>query len=161
MQCNGTSRISIKTLHGRFEFKLQRFSQGWDYFCLTGQLEDGYISPGLREFSAYYSNRLSYQEVEKLIQRMSGEQLLSDQGIWGMVVDKAARLSQELKDEVEEVLQERSMPEVAEKVDIYHPQEPEVLLFDDGIQVREQKPFRDKSEGSSKNSRVGTDEVVG
>lgn len=127
---------------------------------LTGQLEDGYISPGLKEFSTYYSNRLSYQEVEKLIQRMSGDQLLSDQGIWGMVVDKAVEISQELKREVEEVNQKGSMPEVAEKVDIYHPEESEILLFDDGIQVREQKPFRDKSEASLKNSRVNTDVIM-
>ena len=139
---------------------MQRFSGGWDYFCLTKQLEDGYISPGLREFSAYYSNRLSYQEVEKLIKRISGEQLLSDQGIWGMVVDKAAEISQELKREAEEIIQKGSMPEVAEKVDIYHAEESEVLLFDDGIQVREQKPSRDKSEVSLKNSRVGTDVVM-
>ena len=42
---------------------------------------------------AYYSNRLSYQEVEDLITRISGEKLLSDQKIWQIVVNKAVEIS--------------------------------------------------------------------
>jgi len=48
---------------------------------LTQQLAEGYISPRLQELSAYY-NRLSYEEVEKLVERVSGAKLLSDQRSW-------------------------------------------------------------------------------
>ena len=44
---------------------------GVSYFELTQQLAEGYISPRLQEFSTYYSNRLSYEEVEKLVERVS------------------------------------------------------------------------------------------
>jgi len=54
--CNGTSPVFIKTLHG-FQFQLQKYQaqgQGLSYFELTNQLLEGYISPRLQEFSAYY-----------------------------------------------------------------------------------------------------------
>ena len=49
------------------------------------QLKEGYISPRLQELCAYYSNRVSYEEVAKLVERVSGERLLSDQKIWQIV----------------------------------------------------------------------------
>lgn len=64
---------------------------------LTQQLAEGYISPRLQELSAYYSNRLSYEEVEKLVERVSGSKLLSDQKIGQIVSDKAEKLSQEMQ----------------------------------------------------------------
>jgi hypothetical protein len=94
--CNGTSLVSIKTLHGKFKFQLQKYhaqGKGLSYFELTNQLAEGYISPRLQEFSAYYSNRLSYEEVEKLVGRVSGARLLSDQKIGQIVSNKAQKLS--------------------------------------------------------------------
>lgn len=51
--------------------------------------------------SSYYSNRMSYKEVEKLIERLSGERLLSDQKIYELVQSKAQQVSQEWKEEIE------------------------------------------------------------
>ena len=72
---NGTIPITIKTLHGRFEFHVQRFidranptSLDRTYFDWTDQFQEGYVSDRLKEFSAYYSNRLSYNEVAELIE---------------------------------------------------------------------------------------------
>jgi len=62
-------------------------------------LAEGYISPRLQELSAYYSNRLSYEEVEKLVERVSGAKL-SDQKIGQIVSDKAEKLSQEMQQQV-------------------------------------------------------------
>jgi reverse gyrase len=42
---------------------------------------------------AYYSNRFSYKEVEKLVERFTGKQLLSDQKIWQIVSNKALVVS--------------------------------------------------------------------
>jgi len=83
-------------LHGKFQFQLQRYQVdgiGLSYFELTEQLSDGYISPRLQEFIAYYSNRFSYKEVEKLVERFTGKQLLSDQKIWQIVSNKALVVS--------------------------------------------------------------------
>jgi reverse gyrase len=74
--------------------------QGRSYFELSEQLKEGYMSPRLQEFCAYYSNRLSYKEVEKLVERVTGEQLLSDQKIWQIVSDKALIVSQDIMSNV-------------------------------------------------------------
>ncbi len=41
-------------------------------------MKEDYSSERLREYVAYYSNRMSYEEVEKLLKRNQGEQVLSD-----------------------------------------------------------------------------------
>ena len=68
--CNGTELVKVKTIHGQFNFRLQKYllkEKSCNYFDLTSQLTTGNISQGLQELVAYYSNRLSYQEVEKLM----------------------------------------------------------------------------------------------
>jgi len=134
---------------------------GVSYFKLTQQLTEGYISPRLQEFSAYYSNRLSYEEVEKLVERVSGAKLLSDQKIGQIVSNKAQKLSQELQEDVRATLSKTQAYElqVNAKVDIYHPEEKEILLFDDGIQVKGQKGQRqvpDKKRGDKRQGTVKT-----
>ncbi len=151
--------MEIKTLHGRFKFKLQRFNNGEDYFSLTGQCLDGYVSERLAEYAAYYSNRMSYEEVAGLIERNTGEQLLSDQSIWRIVVAKAAQISEKQRQQVAKRLKKGKLPAVASQVDIYNPQQSEVLLFDDGIEVKEQKAKRDHKEVEQK-TRVNTDVVM-
>ena len=63
-----------------------------DYFELTHQFQRGYLSDSLKEFAAYYSNRLSYENTEELIRRLAGSQQLSDQKIHQLVVDKALEI---------------------------------------------------------------------
>ena len=80
--------MRVKTLHGEFEFRLQKYlqeGQSLSYFDLTEQLTDGYVSNRLQELSAYYSNRMSYEDVAGLVERITGERLLSDQTIWQIV----------------------------------------------------------------------------
>lgn len=117
---------------------------GVSYFKLTQQLVEGYISPRLQEFSAYYSNRLSYESVEKLVERVTGKHLLSDQKIWQIVSDKALIVSQDLQRDVMDTLAQTTSEviRVNSKVDIYNPQAEETLLSDDGIQVKSQKAER-------------------
>ncbi len=108
------------------------------YFDFTGQCLEGYTSQRLKEFSAYYSNRLSYEEVESLIERQTGEKLLSDQKIWQIVVEKAVCVSEQLRQEVQSVLDAVQMPAINPRVDIYDPNQTEILLLEDAIQVKEQ-----------------------
>ena len=51
------------------------------YLEMTEQLCAGVMSARLAEFSAYYSNRMSYDEVAGLLERVTGQPVLSDQTI--------------------------------------------------------------------------------
>jgi len=108
LRCNGTTPVTIKTLHGRFRFKLQRFTDvhynRTTYFDLTHQFMDGYVSNRLKEFSAFYSNRLSYEEIEDLLERTAGRKQLSDQTVRSIVVDKAIEVSNRSKSRALEIL---------------------------------------------------------
>ncbi len=140
--CNGTNMVKVKTIHGQFDFRLQKYlvqGKSCNYFDLTSQLTTGNISQGLQELVAYYSNRLSYQEVEDLVARISGEKLLSDQKIWKIVVNKAVEISKKWLGEIEEIKQEIT---IEPTVNIYDPLTEEILLFDDGIGVKKQKTHR-------------------
>lgn len=134
------------------------------YFDLTEQLRDGYVSGRLQELSAYYSNRMSYKEVEFLVERVTGERLLSDQSIWQIVKRKAVVVSEQWQQEVEATLSGSvPLPEVNTKVDVYDPVGTEILLFEDGIQVKAQKETRPRQhlseselEGSMPESCAGS-----
>lgn len=90
----------MKGLHGKVAFAVQRLVERetgarHTYFELTEQFQRGYMTSGLQELSAYYSNRMSYEEVEGLLARLSGERLLSDQRIEQLVIDQAVEVSQQ------------------------------------------------------------------
>ncbi len=145
--CNGTTQVAIKTLHGQFPFRLQKYkgsTEGNTYFALTGQFTENYISPRLQEFSVFYSNRLSYEEVAALVERVTGAKLLSDQTIWNLSVTKAQHLSQALEKEVEEAQKSERFQGlgVNPSIDLYARDSGEILLFQDGIQVKQQKAER-------------------
>jgi len=111
LRCNGTAEIKIKTLNGSFPFKNQRFLENncdetsHTYLGLTNQLEDGHDRSGLKELSTYYANRLSYEEVEELVERTTGEKQLSDQSVQNTVVDKALKISKQVESEALSVLE--------------------------------------------------------
>lgn len=131
----------IKTIHGRFRFQVQRFGTGaaaTTWLEQSQQTLPGQLSRRLGEFSAYYANRVSYEEVEELVERLTGAQLLSDQTIQQHVVAQAAAVSQAWAAETNEV----AAPAVAAAVDWYERAAPEVLVLADAIQVKQQKPQR-------------------
>ena len=172
MKRNGHGQVRVKTLHGQVEFRLQKYlqdGQSQSYFDLTEQLTDGYVSPRLQELSAYYSNRMSYEEVAGLIERLTGERLLSDQSIWQIGQRQAVQVSKQWNSEVETSLSAVvGLPEVNGQVDVYDRLGPEILLFEDGIQVKQQKEkrvsrievesgFKEMMDEVDKRSRVNTD----
>lgn len=141
--------MTLKTLHGNFVFLEQRFTRADGsgevrYFELSGEFADGYESARLREFSAYYSNRLSYEEVARLVERVSGRRQVSDQRIWQGVVEKACEVSQDWAAAADAATQAWAMPVVAPVVDIYDVQQREVLVLADAIQVKGQPAQRQR-----------------
>jgi hypothetical protein len=91
--------VTIKTLQGAFAFVVQRFqcpsSGETTHLELTEQLCEGSVSARLAECSAYNSNRMSYDEVAGLLERVTGQPLLSDQAMQHLVVAKAVQVSQQ------------------------------------------------------------------
>lgn len=145
--------MKIKTLDGGFEFKVQRFvidennqERQVDYFELTDQFQAGYFSDRLKEFAAYYSNRLSYEDNEELIRKLAGSQQISDQQIHQLVVGKALEVSQALTEETRRILGDttQKLPPINAQVNIYEATEKEILLMDDAIQVKGQKATRER-----------------
>jgi len=147
--------VTIKTLHGRIRFEVQRFKdktrpteKGENYFELTEQFRKVYITPRLQELSAYYSTILSYKEVENLVIRVTGDKQISDQKAWQIVNDKAVEISQSWQDQVEKTLDNKklSFPKIQDKIDIYDSKSREVLVLEDAIQVHGQKENRVKKQ---------------
>ena len=115
-------------------------------------MQSSHMSLRLQELASYYSNRLSYEEVAASVERITGERLVSDQGIWQLVTATAKRVSQRLQQEVETSLETVASSELAieTQIDLYDPSVPEVLVFQDGIQVKQQKQNRlSRSENDS------------
>lgn len=175
LRCNGTAPITIKTLNGSFPFKNQRFLENncdqtsHTYLGLTNQFEGGYSSKGLEELSTYYANRLSYEEVEELVERTTGEKQYRSQSIQNTVVDKALEISQQVEYEALSVLEDDTLelPEIDQEVDLYDAETKEVLIFVDGIGVKKQsesrassKSPRTESDAENAGSRVNSDVVL-
>jgi hypothetical protein len=167
LKCKGTTSVTIKTRHGKFTVPLQRVSRAGEarrYFDLTGPFQDGEVSQRLHEVSPDDSNRMSDEEVEKWIERLSGERLRSDQKIWEMVVEKAVGVSQQLAAEVEVITGAVAMPGVNPVVDLYDPTPTEMLVFDEALQVNEQQQTREPLAATvgvpATASRVSTDVML-
>ena len=177
LRCNGKAPITIKTLNGPFPFKNQRFfsthcdQTSHTYLGLTNQFEDGHVSDGLKEFSTYYANRLSYEEVEELSERTSGKKQYRSQSIQHTVVDKALEVSKPVNSEALSVLEDDTLclPEINQEVDVYDAEMEEVLILVDGIGVKKQSESRVSSKSviveaeddtESAGSRVNSNVVL-
>lgn len=116
-----------------------------NFWLLKENRAEEYTSVGLQELYAYYINRLSYKEVENLVNRVTGEKQLSDQGIWAGVREKVGEISQEIVNQVKPTLEQSADQKltVNPQIDLYTLQQEEILLFEDGILVKRQKSERD------------------
>src|SRR2546428_7181804 len=101
------------------QYKAPRREETTTYLELTEQLCEGAMSARLAEFSAYYSNRMSYDEVAGLLERVTGAHLLSDQTIQHLVVTKATQVSAQWQAEVQANPDAPALSEVVPQVDWY------------------------------------------
>jgi len=136
-----------------------------NYLSYTGQFKDGYESERLREWACYSANRLSYHEVAKEIERVTGDRLLSGPRIRELVVSKAGQISQNQAQLVTQTLQNASgVPPLNKDIDLYEPDSEEVLLMCDAISVKRQKARRGSPSALSRPAkepkRVTTDVVM-
>ena len=114
----------------------------------------------------YYCNRLSFAEVSKLLERVSGGYPLCEQTLWNWVQSKAREVSTALSSEVNASNRSLPLPTFAQAVDIYDARREEVLVSTDAIQVKAQKPTRERpgdadatpaKEKKKKVKRINTD----
>ena len=133
------------------------------------QFEDGYFRSRLKEFSAYYANHLSYEGVEELVERITGEKQMSDQSIQNIVVNFAKEVSKQIESEAVTVLEDETLflPVINQEVDIYEVDTKEVLIFVDGIGVKKQSESRTskkqycvKSEKKINKERINSNIVL-
>ena len=79
------------------------------YFDLREEFQEEYISDRLMELCGYYSNRISYKEVEKLVTKVTGVKLLSDQKIQEIVSDKSVKISKEKERKIKLIKEEKGL----------------------------------------------------
>src|SRR5579862_2939840 len=136
---NGKDRVTLQTLHGAFVFAKQRLLRAdetdTDYLEATKQPT---VSAGLEELGLYYVNRMSFHEVQGLVQRVSGQRLVCEQTLWNWALHKAVGLDMRLAQEVA-ACQKLPAPEIATSVDVYASEAEEVLVLTDAIGVKAQK----------------------
>ena len=101
------------------------------------------VSAGLEELGLYYLNRMSFQEVQGLVERVSGKRLVCQQTLWNWALQKALVLDKRLETEVA-ACQKLPFPEIATALDLYSSEAEEVLVLTDAIGVKSQKPTREK-----------------
>jgi len=88
---------------------------------------------------------MSYHEVSTLLKDETGTALVSSQRIHDIVEEEARRLSASNAAQAKAVLGTgKALPPINQEVAIYDAHSEEVLLFDDGIQVKKQKEHREK-----------------
>jgi len=101
------------------------------------------VSAGLQELGLYYLNRMSFEEVEGLIERTSGARLACAQTLWNWALQKALVLDAQRTEEVA-ACKELPFPQIATALDVYSAEAQEVLVLTDAIGVKAQKPTRQK-----------------
>ena len=145
---DGTRGVELHSIHGSFIFPLQKFEDPTTgthptFFTITGEPEPGGLSHRLAEWACYYANRMSFREVETLLERVRGKVLPQTlHNVVHRVADDANAMErQAVADTVN-----RPMPPVAAKVDVYDASSKEVLVMEDGIVVKAQKPHRGADE---------------
>lgn len=88
---------------------------------------------------------MSADAVARLLQDETGEALLSSQRIHAMIEEEARRLSAANATQAKAVLATgRALPPMNQEVAMYDAPTEEVVVFDDGIQVKKQKAHREK-----------------
>jgi len=141
---NGHDELRIRSLHGIISVSNQKFinkstDESKTYFDYTDEFRQNYISERLQEYICWLSSTNSYANVEEQLQRYTGESTISDQKIQQIVLQKAVEISKIEALENEKQLKDVVKIEVVKEIDLYDNQIKEILLFEDGIEVKGQK----------------------
>ena len=95
----------------------------------------------MAELACYYANRLSFEELSKLAIERMGAAYLPPRTLYRIIHRVAGDLNEQQAHSIADSV-ETALPELAENVDIYDPETPEVVVMEDGILVKAQKAER-------------------
>lgn len=147
MKCNGTYLLLVQTRHGQFSFRNQKFydkEQGSRAFL---QARADYASAVTRGLEALAISTCllsaSYQKACQMLSEVTGESFLTRQTLCNWVAKTAKRLDKRLREDAKNA-KEYPLPPLSAAVDVYDASTPEVIVFEDGILVKAQKPTHEK-----------------
>lgn len=160
--------MTLRTLHGRILFPLQRFEgaagKRCSYFDFQQEFQNSHVSERLEEYSLWLSLGSSYEKVEQLLDRQTHDHVISSSQIQRLAIEKAEGISREQALSVHQT-EQMPMPPIATSFDLYDPQSAELVVFEDGISVKGQREHRKSknraapsAEGQGK--RPGTDMAI-
>jgi hypothetical protein len=162
LRSNGSYSVKVKTINGSFDFDLARFKSdrgSTNYFSLAGLFtkQESYESTRLTEYVSYWATKVSYETVSELSLERCGGVLMSDQHIQQVVLRKVQKI--ELEQE-ECINKNDSLSNPSFGIgDIYNADSQEVIWFEDGVSVSQQKGKRDKKVKQGRE-RTTTDMVL-
>jgi len=110
----------------------------------------------LAENACWYANRLGYRDIESHLERTRGS--LPRQTLHRIVERVATDISEQTAEEIVATA-DQPLPPLKEDVDLYDPDTKEVVVMEDGILVKAQKPHRGKDE-KRPYERINTDVAV-
>lgn len=149
-------------------FALQRFEnaegQHCSWFDFQQEFQQGYVSERLAEYGLLLSLENSYEKVEQLLNRQTHDEVISSGQLQRMAVEKAEQISRVQAEWVQQA-EAMPLPSIATSVDLYDPKSAELLVFEDGIQVKGQKnqrksKYREAPGTDGKGKRPTTDMAI-
>jgi hypothetical protein len=147
VKCNGTYGLLVQTRHGQFRFQNQKFFDQEHGSHAFLQASADYASAVTRGLEALALSTCllcaSYQKACQMLTEVTGECLLTRQTLCNWVEATAKRLDKSLQEDAKKA-QQYPLPPLAATVDVYDPSTPEVIVFEDGILVKAQKPTHEK-----------------
>ncbi len=146
---NGAEPVTIETRHGRFTLMRPRLR---DHKGRELHLPCPTVSEALRSRALFWVNRLSYGDVARLLEEMSGLPVLSEDSVWRLVQREAEGLDAAQRQAIQDSAP-LPEPEYVACADLYAPQSTEFVVMTDGIGVKAQKPTREKA-GQPKTAKV-------
>jgi hypothetical protein len=143
-------------IEGPVNFMLDRYKSGGDYFSKTAQFEQGLESAEVRSWIELEIQTKSYEQVSKVLEKVTGTRLYSGNHLSEKVKTYACEKTQNLLNSYAGL--QLSLPFGATDIDLYDDKSSEILLFDDAIGVNRQKEKRQKGY-VKKLKRVQTDVI--
>ena len=159
---NGTRSVNIKSLHGFYEFKIQRFSDDHkDYFEAVNMyksMSKDYESYELCAYRSEYANNLSYRKLATNLNHRIGDRGYSKSHLQKKIVETAVDMSTYQRSKYEGI--QLCFPFIETDFNIYDSWVDEILLFEDGIGVKRQKDKRGDKDYEKPTKRVQSDIIA-
>lgn len=120
--------VSIMGIEGPVQFMLERYKSGGDYFSKTSQIDQGLESAEVRSWIDLEIQSKSYQQVSKILKKVSGTRLYRGNHISEKVKTYATESTTKLINSYSGL--QLSLPFAATDIGLYDSKSAEILLFD-------------------------------